>query len=143
MRSAQVARLLGGDEVLGPGAWNDRALERRAREGFPVEVLQKLEEKGILTQEDVFGWIIPRRTLSHRLRKHQPLSLDESNRVSRVARIFTTAVETFGSDERALVWLRRPLVQFDDRSPLEMLATDLGTHQVEVLLGRIAHGIAA
>jgi len=143
MRSAQVAELLGGDQILGPGTRNERGLERRAREGFPVEVLSVLEEKGILTQEDVFGWIIPRRTLSHRLRKHQPLSLDESNSVSRVARIFAIAVETFGSDQRACAWLRRPLLHFDGRMPLEMLVTDLGTHQVEVLLGRIAHGIAA
>ncbi len=143
MRSAQVAKLLGGDEVLGPGTQSDRVLEQRAREGFPIGVLRALEEKGVLTQEDVFGWIIPRRTLSHRMRKHQPLSLDESNRVSRVARIFATAVETFGDEERARLWLRRPLLRFDNRTPLEMLATDLGAHQVEVLLGRIAHGIAA
>lgn len=143
MTTGQVARLLGGEEILGIGVRDEVQLERRAREGFPVAVLQALQDQGVLTQEDVYGWIIPRRTLSHRVRKHQSLSLEESNRVSRVARIFALASETLGSHERAREWLRRPLHQFGGRSPLEMLATDLGSHQVEVLLGRIAHGIGA
>jgi putative toxin-antitoxin system antitoxin component (TIGR02293 family) len=77
------------------------------------------------------------------LKKHQRLNLDESNRVSRIMRIFALAIETLGSDDRAKDWLRRPLRQFAGRTPLTMLATDLGAHQVEVLLGRIARGIAA
>jgi putative toxin-antitoxin system antitoxin component (TIGR02293 family) len=142
-RSAQIARLLGGKAVLGPRCDNDLGLERRARQGFPVGVLQVLQDNAVLTQEDVFGWIIPRRTLSHRLKKHEPLSLDESNCVSRVARLFALAADTFGSEDRAREWLRKPLRRFAGSTPLAMLATDLGAHQVEVLLGRIAHGIAA
>jgi putative toxin-antitoxin system antitoxin component (TIGR02293 family) len=143
LRSAQIARLLGGEAILGPGSDDELGLERRAREGFPIGVLQVLQDKAVLTQEDVFDWIIPRRTLSHRLRKHEPLSLDESNRVSRVARLFALAADTFGSEDHAREWLRKPLKRFAGATPLAMLATDLGAHQVEVLLGRIAHGIAA
>jgi putative toxin-antitoxin system antitoxin component (TIGR02293 family) len=134
---------LGGKETLGRSILSERELEQCAREGFPVAVLQALQHAVGLSPDDVNGAIIPRRTLSHRLKKHQRLSLDESNRVSRISRIFALAVETLGSDERAREWLRRPLKQFDDRSPLEMLLTDLGSHQVETLLGRIAHGISA
>jgi len=142
-RSAQIARLLGGKPVLGPRCEDELGLERRAREGFPIDVLQVLQDKAVLTQEDVFDWIIPRRTLSHRVKKREPLSRDESNRVSRIARLFALAADTFGSDERAREWLRKPLTRFTGRTPMAMLATDLGAHQVEVLLGRIAHGIAA
>ena len=140
---AKIARLLGGKAVLGPHCEDDLALERRAREGFPLDVLQVLQSKAVLTPEDVFDWIIPRRTLSHRVKKREPLSLDESNRVSRVARLFALASETFGSEDRAREWLRKPLKRFAGRTPMAMLATDLGAHQVEVLLGRLAHGISA
>lgn len=143
MLSAQIAELLGGEEVLGPDISNDQDLERRARQGFPLGVLGALQARAILSQEDVFSWIIPRRTLSHRVRRHELLSLDESNRVSRIARLFALAAETLGDEERARQWLRRPLKQFLGRTPFAMLETDLGGHQVEVLLGRIGHGIAA
>lgn len=143
MQVVRVAKLLGGKEVLGRRVADELELESCAREGFPLGVLEVLQNKSVLSAEDVYKWIIPRRTLSHRLRKNQRLSLDESNRVSRVARIFAVAAETLGSDERAAEWLRKPLRQFAGRTPMEMLATDLGSHQVETLLGRIAHGIAA
>ncbi|HXR24463.1 MAG TPA: antitoxin Xre/MbcA/ParS toxin-binding domain-containing protein [Candidatus Binataceae bacterium] len=143
MQASHVAKLLGGEQVLGRRIGNDLELENCAREGFPVAVLQALQDAAGLTQDDVYGWIIPRRTLSHRLKKHQRLNLDESNRVSRITRIFALAAETLGGDDRAKDWLRRPLRQFAGRTPMAMLATDLGAHQVEVLLGRIAHGIAA
>jgi putative toxin-antitoxin system antitoxin component (TIGR02293 family) len=143
MQAAQLAKLLGGEEILGHRIGHDLELEKCAREGFPVAVLRALQDTAGLSQDDVYGWIIPRRTLSHRLKKHQRLSLDESNRVSRITRIFALAAETLGGDERAKDWLRRPLRQFAGRTPLAMLTTDLGAHQVEELLGRIAHGLAA
>ncbi|MGH7879304.1 MAG: antitoxin Xre/MbcA/ParS toxin-binding domain-containing protein, partial [Candidatus Binataceae bacterium] len=84
-----------------------------------------------------------RRTLSHRISRGQRLNPEESGRVARVVRIFALASATLGGTERATRWLHRPLRQFGNRTPMEMLATDVGTNQMEVLLGRIAHGIAA
>jgi putative toxin-antitoxin system antitoxin component (TIGR02293 family) len=143
MQAAQITRLLGGQEVFGRLIVDELDLEKCAREGFPLAVLQALQDKAGLSQDDVYSSIIPRRTLSHRVKNHQRLNLDESNRVSRISRLFALAAETLGGDERAREWLRRPLRQFGNRTPFDMLATDLGAHQVETLLGRIAHGVAA
>jgi putative toxin-antitoxin system antitoxin component (TIGR02293 family) len=134
---------LGGREVLGRRVASELELERCEREGFPLAVLDALQRKAVLTANDVYGWIIPRRTLSHRQRRHERLNSEESNRVARVARIFALAVETFGNAEVAAEWLRRPSRLFHARSPMEMLVTDAGARQVETLLMRIAHGIAA
>ena len=64
-------------------------------------------------------------------------------REPRQRRIYKLAIETFGAKEKAERWLRRPLRQFHGRTPMEMLETDSGSRQVEVLLGRIGHGLAA
>jgi len=143
MRAAQLARLIGGEDILGRRITSELELEGCEREGFPVAVLGALQRTAGLSPDETYEAIIPRRTLAHRLKKHQRLSPDESNRVSRILRIFALAAETLGDDEQARHWLRRPLRQFGGRTPLAMLRTDLGAHQVENLLGRIAHGVAA
>jgi putative toxin-antitoxin system antitoxin component (TIGR02293 family) len=143
MASTDIAQVLGGERVLGRAIRSDAQLEECAREGFPLGVLLELVERAVLSSAELYGWIIPRRTLAHRQRRKQRLSLEESNRVSRVARIYALALETFGAQETATRWLRKPLRQFRGRTPMEMLETDLGAHQVEVLLGRISHGLAA
>lgn len=61
----------------------------------------------------------------------------------RVKRVLSMAIETFGNRDKALVWLRRPCAPLDDEAPLRRLDTEEGARQVETLLGRIAHGIAA
>ena len=71
------------------------------------------------------------------------MSLEESNRDARVARIYALAVETFGDAAKAQHWLAKPLRQLGGRTAMQMLHTDSGAREVEVILGRIAHGIAA
>ncbi len=71
------------------------------------------------------------------------MSVEESNRLARIARIYVLAVDTFADEQKARRWLRKPLRQFANRSPMDMLVTETGTHQVEDLLGRISHGLAA
>ncbi|HNO62136.1 MAG TPA: MbcA/ParS/Xre antitoxin family protein, partial [Plasticicumulans sp.] len=51
--------------------------------------------------------------------------------------------DTFGTRDKALLWLRRPTTALAGASPLNRLDTDEGARQVERLLGHIAHGIAA
>jgi putative toxin-antitoxin system antitoxin component (TIGR02293 family) len=140
---SRIAELLGGERTLGRKIRTSLELEECARDGFPAEVAKALLEESVVSLRELYGWIVPRRTLAHRVKKRQRLSLDESNRVSRVARIYALAVETLGEREKANRWLRKPLRQFAGRTPMEMLETELGAHQVENLLGRISHGLAA
>lgn len=139
----RIAEVLGGERTLGRRIRTPLELEECAREGFPAEVIKALLENSVVSSRELYGWIVPRRTLAHRKKKHQRLSVDESNRVSRVARIYAHAVETFGDPDKAKRWLRKPLRQFGGRSAMEMLETELGAHQVEAFLGRISHGLAA
>jgi len=58
-------------------------------------------------------------------------------------RISALALEILGEEEKAKRWLRKPLRQFRGRTRMEMLETESGAYEVEVLLGRIGHGVAA
>jgi putative toxin-antitoxin system antitoxin component (TIGR02293 family) len=99
--------------------------------------------RGGLSDAEAYNLIVPRRTLAHRIAKHQPLSKDESDKAVRVARITAMAEQVFGEPVRAWRWLRKPKRQFDSRSPMEMLATEAGARLVEELIIQIDDDIAA
>ena len=87
--------------------------------------------------------ILPRRTLAHRVAKHQSLSREESDKAVRVARITALAEQVFGESERAWRWLRKPKRTFDGKTPMEMLGTEVGARLVEEVVQQIDHGIFA
>lgn len=99
--------------------------------------------RGGLTDAEVYQLIVPRRTLAHRIAKHQPLSKDESDKAVRVARITALAEQVFGEAGRAWRWLRKPKRRFDGKTPVEMLTTEAGARLVEEMIGQIEHGIFA
>lgn len=85
--------------------------------------------------------VLPRKTLAHR-RTIGNLTPEQSDRISRLLRIVAETEETFGDKAKAHAWLRRPTALLDGESPLDRLDTDIGTRQVEAMLGRIAYGLA-
>jgi putative toxin-antitoxin system antitoxin component (TIGR02293 family) len=86
--------------------------------------------------------IIPPKAVSERRRKGG-LTPEQSGRVIRVARIVADALETFGSRDKALTWMRRASAALGGETPIDLLDTEEGARLVESLLGRIAHGLAA
>ncbi len=67
---------------------------------------------------------------------------DESDRLVRLARVFSRAIELFeGDSEGAQEWMMRPNRAFGEVSPFEMVKTDVGAREVENLIGRIEHGV--
>ena len=99
--------------------------------------------RGGLSDAEVYQLILPRRTLAHRVAKHQPLSREESDKAVRVARITSMAEQVFGDSERAWRWLRKPKRTFDGKTPMEMLGTEVGARLVEEVVQQIDHGMLA
>lgn len=114
----------------------------RIRSGLPIDAIDAVLADGWLTLTDLDAIVLPRKTLAHR-RKLGVLTADQSDRLSRVTRIIAMARGVFGNDDKARSWLRRRTVPLGGESPLHLLDTDHGVREVERLLGRIAHGIAA
>ncbi|HWK46341.1 MAG TPA: antitoxin Xre/MbcA/ParS toxin-binding domain-containing protein [Stellaceae bacterium] len=117
-------------------------LTHEIRKGLPVQAIATLVDQGGFTVAELDQVIISRKTLAHR-RQIGTLTPDQSDRVVRAISILALAQETFGSAAKANEWLRRKTSTLAGQSPLEMLDTEIGALQVQTLLGRIAHGIAA
>jgi putative toxin-antitoxin system antitoxin component (TIGR02293 family) len=130
------AAIIGGD--VGPGMdWVNVV-----RRGLPIGAVQFILDSGRLTLAELNQVVLPRKTLANR-RKLGTLTPEQSDRLVRVARVLAAAEETFGSQEKAGAWLRRPTMALNGERPLHLLDTDEGARAVETLLGHISHGIAA
>jgi putative toxin-antitoxin system antitoxin component (TIGR02293 family) len=134
--------IVGGAAVVGGTAAAGVDLVRIVRRGLPVGAVQFVLDSGVLSPTELDRIVLPRKTLANR-RKLGTLTPEQSDRLVRVARVIAAAEETFGSREKAAMWLRRPTTALAGESPLDLLDTDEGAREVETLLGRIAHGIAA
>jgi putative toxin-antitoxin system antitoxin component (TIGR02293 family) len=134
--------VVGGVDVVGGDVGAGMDLVRLVRRGLPVGAVQFVLDSGRLSLAELDRIVLPRKTLTNR-RKLGTLTPEQSDRLVRVARVLAVAEETFGSREKAAVWLRRPTTVLGGEYPLQVLDTDEGAREVETLLGRIAHGVAA
>ncbi|WP_166396149.1 antitoxin Xre-like helix-turn-helix domain-containing protein [Rubrobacter marinus] len=130
--------LLGMEEEVG----TNEELVRRVGEGFPYEVLENFRESVGLGAGEVADLVqIDPRTSSRRKRKGR-LHPDESERVSRLSRVYGRALGLFGGDlDRTDRRLSTPKVASDGEAPLDYSRVDVGAQEVVALIGRIEHGV--
>jgi putative toxin-antitoxin system antitoxin component (TIGR02293 family) len=119
------------------------ALIEQIRQGFQFKLVEELAKlAGVELSELVDLGVIPRRTLAHS-KLNQQFSPAQSDRATRFFRLFQRAKDTFGSDEKAMSWLKRPTKPLQQNAPMDLLDTEEGARVVEDLLTRIDYGIAA
>ena len=135
---ARVGGKLGVSSRIRSGEDLASLVEKR----LPATAIKSLVRGG-LSDAEIYQLIVPRRTLAHRIAKHQPLSKEESDKAVRVARITAMAEQVFGEPERAWRWLRKPKRRFDGKTPLEMLGTDAGARLLEEMIVQIDSGMFA
>jgi putative toxin-antitoxin system antitoxin component (TIGR02293 family) len=142
MTIVTALEVVGGRDIIGAPINNSRDLISALRRGFPVQTVEYVISSGRMSLAEIDLAVIPRKTLSHR-RKIGTLTSEQSDRLIRAARVLAEAEETFGSQQKAAKWLRRPTTALGGEKPIDLLDTSEGAEQVEALLGRIGHGIAA
>jgi putative toxin-antitoxin system antitoxin component (TIGR02293 family) len=121
---------------------SDSDLVQIVEDRLPLATVDALGSNG-MTDEEIYQFIVPRRTLAHRKSRQEPLSHEESDRAVRIARIASLAEEVFGDDAKAARWLRKPKARFTQRTPLELLRTEAGARVVEEMLLQLDYGFAA
>jgi len=142
MATCTVPDVLGGESILGPSLGHGGALAQLVREGLPVKALSELAARLNLRQAEISEKIgIPKRTLTRRLAQQLRLTAAESDRIVRLAQVYSNAVETLGDPTQAANWLKTPNRALRGNRPLDQLDTDPGVREVEELLGRISYGV--
>ncbi len=111
------------------------------RQGMPFPALKTV---ALVAQLDLLRMAhvlrIPPRTLAQPQQQGR-LSPDESDRLTRFARIVEMAHEMFDDSVKVARWLQRPNRALRNVAPLDLLDTDIGTQAVETTLGRLGSGV--
>jgi putative toxin-antitoxin system antitoxin component (TIGR02293 family) len=114
------------------------------RRGLPAEAIDYVAGLLSLSRAALLEAIkIPLSTIERRLRTGEALSAEESDRVSRVAKVVRRAVEVFGDDEQGKAWITDTISSLGGKTPLSLLDTVEGYELVMATLYRIEYGVYA
>src|SRR6266481_3986132 len=89
-----VIKKLGGPSVLGSEVTSQADLANAVRRRLPLEALRALTASG-MSDLEIYHFVIPQRTKSHRQKRHEPLTVEESDKTVRFLRIQTMAEQVF------------------------------------------------
>jgi len=117
-------------------------IARTVEAGLPVSALDRVvgfvapDDAGFVTR------VVPKATLTRRrASEDQTLSVEESNKVARLAKVWAMAMRVWGDEADARAFLRRPHPMLDGRAPRDVaLASDPGADAVINLIGGGAYG---
>lgn len=133
-------------KVLGlPGVASLRELSARVASGLPKAALERVLASAAgddpAERRRLLQRVIPLATYKRRGRL---LKLEESERTERIARVIAAAEYVWNGDKAgAHEFLTTPHPMLDGKRPIDAALTDLGAREVETILGRLFHGIAA
>ncbi len=114
------------------------ALER----GLPSTSLAQIAGMLNLPKQSIIAALrLAQRTITLREKTRKPFTLEESERLLRVLRLHRLARQVFTTNEAVAQWLSAPDRSLGMKSPLEMLATDVGAAKVENLAQAMMHGV--
>jgi putative toxin-antitoxin system antitoxin component (TIGR02293 family) len=121
------------------GAAARRYLRRAVRPGDTAWVKNELTA---FTEDEIHHLVAPKRTFARRQANQQPLTVEETDKALRLARIAKLAQSVFGDAEKAGRWMRKPKQSLAGAAPLAYLASENGARLVEDMLYRIDAGFA-
>jgi putative toxin-antitoxin system antitoxin component (TIGR02293 family) len=137
-----IYRKLGGRRVLAREVTSEADLMHLVQAGIPEQAVVAVQGHSFSDRE-IERFVIPARTRRHRRQRGEPLTIEESDRLVRLARLQALAEDVFGDAEKAGRWLRQGLGILSGQAPLELARTEAGIRVVEQILGRIDWGAAA
>jgi putative toxin-antitoxin system antitoxin component (TIGR02293 family) len=114
------------------------------RKGLPIKAVAAVAKALALTPAATVKSLgVAERTYARRVEKRQRFSVDESERIVRLARVLAMATDVMGDRDRARHWVVEPSRALGNVSPLTLLDTDIGADAVFDELGRIEYGVFA
>ncbi len=112
------------------------------RKGFSSQVATHLKTALDLSDFVLAQYIgVSIKTLQRKRESHTRFTLQESDRMYRIARIMAKAALVFGGDDEAREWMMEKQFILDQAIPFILMQTEAGAQEVEDALGRIASGV--
>lgn len=131
-------------KLLGLSKSDPLSLDAAVRSGLRFGALERFAVRTRLSLSEVGQAIkVKPRTLARRKIEGR-LQPEESDRLLRTSRIVARALELFEGDiDATRRWLDAPQKSLGGSTPLEFATTDVGAREVDDLIGRLEHGVAA
>ena len=136
INAAGIARLLGGERVLGRRVRSVSDLRETVEAGLPVRSLEVVARHVARNDRDAAELkyrVVPKTTLHRRTR----LTAEEGQRLERLARMAVLAEEVWEDADLAHEFLNSVQPQLGGERPVDMARSDLATREVEELLYRL------
>ena len=140
-QTQEIFEALGGVTVFKRRFKSPDDIRNAIQSGIPYQAFSVLT-KNFRLNVSRMGKIlsVPPRTMARRKQNHR-FNAPESDRIVRATRVIAYAAEVFGTRDKASTWIHRPNRALRHAAPVDLLDTDIGTREVETILGRIEHGV--
>jgi putative toxin-antitoxin system antitoxin component (TIGR02293 family) len=128
--------------LLGLETFDPLDLLRAMKKGLSYRAFERFRRNASLSFERASDFIaIPRRTMTRRKREGRFLP-DESDRLLRASMLFGKILELFEGDrDAATEWLTTAQPALGGTVPLDLARSEVGSREVERLVGRLEHGV--
>jgi len=116
-------------------------LEAAVSGGLPKRSLERLSARLYLDPRVASAYkfkVVPQATWKRRTKR---LSVEESERTERLARVLAHAEYVWDGRDQAREWMSKPHRELRNDSPLEAARTELGARRVEALLDKLYYGL--
>lgn len=110
--------------------------------GLPYRTFEQLHKNLKLGVQETADLVRISPTTLSRRKEQGRFQADEGEKIVRLSRLFSRALELFdGDEEAARKWLTTPKGVLGGAAPFEMAKSELGAQEVERLIGRLEHGV--
>jgi len=141
IKPTDIARILGGEKTLRRRVRTLEDLRRAVEEGLPAGALERtvqhLAGEGPEATNLKYR-IVARTTLQ---RRGDRLSVEESQRLERLARMTALAEDVWDDVSLAHEFLTSAQPQLGGERPVDLARSDLGTRQVEEILFKLEYSL--
>lgn len=123
---------------------SDFTVIRTSREGVLRSLADEVSEMVKLTDNEMAYLLGMTPRNLHRIPSEKRLGTDASERLLLLKNVLIHALDTFEGNENIVRnWLRTPLNELNDQTPLQLMDTITGFGMVDDVLGRLDYGLPA
>lgn len=138
----QLVRPTSWEEALGLESSSGLDRLQQVQQGLPAVAFHRFAVASSVSLEELARAIhVSLRTVQRRNESGERLDAGPSERLVRLAELYSHAAAIIGDDDLARQWMQTPREAFGGQTPFELAGSELGARLVDDLLLRVEHGV--